>query len=343
MFCIKCGTQMPDDAVFCPKCGAKQENGAAAKGSNTTTQPSAPKSEQVIAAPSVQELKCPGCGAPIKPQFGEMVITCDYCGTTISLANDGWKNIQKHTMLPISLATQDQAVSDIKAKMDKGLLRRHLEEQSKLETINLGYIPYWVVPVSARTNYTAVDAAAEIGTLAATAAIMGLAGGSFGGGGQRMGGMGTGLLEGTMIGGMMGGGFGGNGNIRAYTLNENYQYPVVAVKSLVSYQPRDYHFDLTKRVAFESDKIVKGMKVLNGDVSEDSATHMAKTNVEQIQTEKVHQQHHMIRSINSQSDVSDPELLHVPVWFAKFDHKGKKIVLVVDASSGGVINSIGLS
>ncbi len=29
MFCIKCGTQIPDDAVFCPRCGAKQPGDAA--------------------------------------------------------------------------------------------------------------------------------------------------------------------------------------------------------------------------------------------------------------------------------------------------------------------------
>jgi hypothetical protein len=40
--------------------------------------------------------------------------------------------------------------------------------------------------------------------------------------------------------------------------------------------------------------------------------------------------------------VDEAELLHAPVWFAKYDHKGNKILLVVDGNSGGVINSIGL-
>lgn len=326
--------------MFCPKCGTKQESNSGGSTAGGGAQVATEKSnQQILASPSVQELKCPGCGAPIKPQFGEMVITCEYCGTTVSLVNEGWKNIKKHTMLPITVATQDQAMSHLKNTMDHGMLRRHLEEKSKLDTLNLGYIPYWIVPVSARTNYTAVDAAAEIGTLAATAAIMGLAGGGFGGGGRGRGGLGVGLIEGTMVGGMMGG---NQGNIRAYTLNENYNYPVVASKAMVQYQPRDYAFNLSKRVQFDSDKVAKGIKILNGDVSEDSAEHIAKTNVDQIQTEKVHKQHHMIRSINSQSDVSEPELMHVPVWFAKFDYKKEKIVLVVDGSSGGLINSIGL-
>ncbi len=36
------------------------------------------------------------------------------------------------------------------------------------------------------------------------------------------------------------------------------------------------------------------------------------------------------------------ELLHVPVWFVRYDHKGNKIVLVVDENSGNVINGMGL-
>jgi len=50
----------------------------------------------------------------------------------------------------------------------------------------------------------------------------------------------------------------------------------------------------------------------------------------------------MIQAIHTDSDVGDVELLHVPVWFAKFDHKGNKIVLVIDANSTNVINSFGL-
>lgn len=334
---------MPDDALFCPKCGAKQDKVSTKTTTAQTTQPDS-KGGNVIADSSVKELKCPGCGAPIKPKFGEMVITCEYCGASITLENAGWKNIKKHTMLPVALTSKDEAIADLKQKMDRGLLRRHLEESSTLEEINLTYVPYWIVPVSARTSYTAVNVAAEIGTVAATAAIMGLASQGFGGrGGGMGGGFGVGMVEGTMMGGMMGGGFGGgNQNIRAYTLDNNYNYPVVAVKALSQYQPKDYSFDLSKRYNFDTSKIANGTKILNGDVGEDSAQYEAKTNVDQIQSAKAHEQHHMVRSIKSESDTGEPELLHVPVWFARFEHKGKNIVMVIDGSTGGVINSVGI-
>jgi hypothetical protein len=50
----------------------------------------------------------------------------------------------------------------------------------------------------------------------------------------------------------------------------------------------------------------------------------------------------MIQQIKTEVDISEAELMHAPVWFARYDHKGNKIVLVIDANSGGVINSIGL-
>jgi hypothetical protein len=50
----------------------------------------------------------------------------------------------------------------------------------------------------------------------------------------------------------------------------------------------------------------------------------------------------MVQKLSTESDMGEAELLHAPVWFARYDHKNGKIVLVIDGNSGGVINSIGL-
>ncbi|HXW37496.1 MAG TPA: hypothetical protein VEJ36_06320, partial [Nitrososphaerales archaeon] len=89
-------------------------------------------------------------------------------------------------------------------------------------------------------------------------------------------------------------------------------------------------------------KLPKGVKVLNGDISEEVAKAQAKTLVDQLQSQKAHEKYHMIQRLDTQSDVGDVELLHVPIWFARYDHKGTKIVLVIDANAGRVINSLGL-
>jgi hypothetical protein len=293
-----------------------------------------------------------------------MVITCEYCGTGITLGSQGWTNIQKQTMLDLKVATVDQVNAIIKPAMDKGLLHRHLQENSKQEEMSLTYVPYWIVSVSARTSVVATDEAGQVAQTATTAALMGVIfggmGGGFGGGGGRRGGGFGGrrsfqgeLSMGNPFAGIlglkririmvfgMGMGYGG-GNRNAQQMDANYNFPVIALKALSDYQPRDYMFNLDGRELFDISKLPKDVKILNGDISEDVAKSQAKTLVDQLQSQKAHAKYHMIQSIHTDSDIGDVELLHVPVWFAKYDHKGNKIVLVIDANSGRLINSVGV-
>ena len=88
----------------------------------------------------------------------------------------------------MKVATVDQVNSIITPMMDKGLLHRHLHEDSTQEEMSLTYVPYWIVSVSARTSVIATDETAQIAQTATTAALMGVIfggmGGGFGGGGR---------------------------------------------------------------------------------------------------------------------------------------------------------------
>lgn len=297
-------------------------------------------------------MKCPNCGAPLTLKFGEMVITCEYCGSGVTLGDQGWTGVQKQTMLPIKLGDTDKVNAIITSMMDKGFLHRHLHEESTQEEMSLSYVPYWIVSVSARTTVVATNLAAEVGQTATTAALMGVILGGMGGGfggGRRIFGGGFSVLRPTngfllskwfMLYGM-GMGYGG-GMLKSEQIDENYNFPVVALKALTEYQPRDYQFNLESRTLFDISKIPKNVKVLNGDIGEDVAKSQAKTLVDQLQSEKAHAKYHMIQKLTTDSDVGDVELLHAPIWFARYDHKGKKIVLVFDANSGNLINSLGL-
>jgi len=275
-----------------------------------------------------------------------MIITYEYCGASITLGSSGWSNIEKQTMLPLKIPTADVATPLVRSMMDRGLLNRHLQQSSTLEEMNLSIVPYWLVGVSARTSIVATDMVMEGAQVATTAALLGVMAGGLGGGNRRggFGGGGAPLLEGALLGSMMSRGMGGGGSgpRKAIEMNQNYNYPIVALKGLTDYQPRDYEFALTDRTLFDISKYPKGVKILNGDISEDSAKYQAKTLVDQLQSQKAHAQHHMIQQISSEEDVSDTELLHVPIWFVRYDHKGNKIVLILDGYSGNVINSMGL-
>ncbi|MGD0818280.1 MAG: hypothetical protein ABR986_07775 [Methanomassiliicoccales archaeon] len=242
-------------------------------------------------------------------------------------------------MLLIKFPEKQQIVDKIHGLMDMGLLHRHLQEDSQLEEMSLSLIPYWIVSTSARTSIVASDVAAEAGQIATTAALAGLMGVAFGGGRGR-GGFGGPLMTGAVLGGTMGA---GRGNMKkTEELDNNYNFPIVALKAFTQYQPKDYAFSLEERTFFDMAKVPKGVQIMNGDIGEEDARYQAKTLVDQLQSDKAHAQYHMIQQLNTQVDVSETELLHAPIWFARYDHGGKKIILVVDGNSGGVINSIGL-
>ena len=333
MFCPKCGATVPEGAVYCMRCGT---NLSAAVGSAQAAVPSAP----VLAPTGATALKCPSCGGPITPAFGEMVITCAYCGSSVTLGSGGWKGIDRQTMLPLRISDQETVESRIHGLMDQGLMRRHLAEASTLEEMNLSFVPYWIVSVSARTTIVAADVAMEAGQIATTAALAAVLGGAMGGG--RRGGFGFGgpMFAGAMLGSAIGPGRGPP--TKSFQYANEYNFPVVAMKALFEHQPRDYQFALQERTYFDVSRIPKGVKILNGDVGEDGARNEARAYVSQLESQKAHQKYHMIQQLYTDVQPADVELLHAPIWFARYDHEGQKIALVIDGNSGGVINSIGL-
>ncbi len=289
-----------------------------------------------IAAAGVTRLKCPSCGAPITPQLGEMVITCVYCSSSVVLGEEGWKSIQKHTMLPLGFPDSDAILKRMHDMMIVGLLKRHLQDSSTLKELTLTVVPYWVIPVSARTSVVAADMASQVGTIATTAALAGILGATMGGKGR--GGFAGPMVTGVLLGTSMNKG----PNQKAFQFNRVYQFPVVAMRALAQYQPRDYAFDVDDRKIFDSKEFPKGVKMLNGDIGEEDAMHQARALVDQLQSDNAHAQFHMIQQIKTEMDLGEAELLHVPIWFSRYDHKGREITLVVDGHNGELINSVGL-
>ncbi len=347
VYCPRCGTQLPDDAVYCIKCGATVNPAGSAGQTQAQAAPKAP----VIAPMGATSMKCPNCGAPISPKFGEMVITCEYCGSGITLGNDGWSSIQKQTMLPAKYTDKDQMTARIHQLMDQGLMHRHLQESSTLVDMNLSLVPYWIVPVSARTSIVATSMGMEAANVATTAALFAVMTGGFRRSFPLAPSLWSGLVFNLGLGGagrlgMMFGGFGmmggGGGDRKTAELDNNYEFPVVALKALSEYQPRNYSFNLAERTLFDLTKVPKGIPVLNGDIGEDDAKNQARTFVSQVQSEKAHSQYHMIQQLNTDLDIGDAELLHAPIWFAKYTHKGQDIVLILDANTGAPVNVMGL-
>ena len=103
----------------------------------------------------VEEIKCPHCGAPIKFNPGEILATCQYCGYTVVIET-GKPFVFAHSML---LNEYDEAAVEklVKEWMASGFLKPgDLAKCSKIVEKELVYLPFWVVPVTAKTTYKGI-------------------------------------------------------------------------------------------------------------------------------------------------------------------------------------------
>ncbi len=303
MYCRKCGALIPDDSLFCPKCGA----------------PQVPEAEKVSARPMqeesiLKEMKCPNCGAPLNPMPGEAMVVCPYCGTSITLGSLGWTKVHKHYILDIKLPMKDQAIGIVRSYLDRSLLHRHLFEKSELKNIQLSYVPYWIIDAGYTAQYKYKREEVQPG---------GFAGISMGGRGGVAGPtvtMRTIIESGTDVG--------------------TVKYPVVAVENLNIYQPPDYIFNLQEVRNIVSQDISNPVKMLNGTMSEEKARVEGKVRIQQWEIRKLQRRVHGFLSAEVNVEIADVYLLHAPVWYVEVVHKNEKIVLLVDGHSGAVMEEL---
>jgi predicted nucleic acid-binding Zn ribbon protein len=78
MFCSQCGTNLPDNAAFCPSCGTRQAVAAAAapQAAPQPVQPPRPAQPPQPPVPTV----CPACGSAVQP--GRRF--CTRCGASMT-------------------------------------------------------------------------------------------------------------------------------------------------------------------------------------------------------------------------------------------------------------------
>ncbi|MGA7861880.1 MAG: zinc ribbon domain-containing protein [Thermoplasmata archaeon] len=332
MQCPQCGTPLPENARFCYGCGAKLGGSPAAPSMpgvpaaygggppGMAPPPSVPSAPPAPTTP--QALKCPSCGAPLEPGLGDAVLTCPYCGGTVSIGGTGWKPVTQHSMLLPELLDQDAALKIVKASMDAGFFHGHRFEDSQLVAAKFVFAPYWIVPSAATTRFsyqeTGMPAGAPVGTMSASSLL----------GSALSHGRGNEFVP-------MGGG--GYAPTRQDQMSGNYQFPVVAVKGYNEYQPKSYQFNLQARQPFKKEALPGGATILNGDVGEVEAQQAARAYVAEVQAEAVRRRHANVSGLQSQVDVGEPELLHAPVWYFHLTHKGKPAVLLVDANASRVM------
>jgi len=329
-FCNQCGGRIADGSVFCNLCGAKQgvvvPAGVAAEAPVPAPAgpgyPPAPPSypaqavpapaprpynpgapvQSVAAPPMPQDLKCTSCGAALKPSVGAALAVCEYCGAVTTMGAGGAAAVfQRHFMLDNQLS--NESATDAGGKwLNKGIFRRKVAERSQLGQVTLRYVPYWVVPTSAVADFE--------GTKNVTKTVQ----------------------SGSQV----------EQHIEAEPVSGRIQVqqdiPIVAVRGYTKYQPEEgFEFELENKTGFDK-RQTGGVEVLSGDVPEQEAKGKAEAFAYKLAEEEADGRVDDLESIQVYPTTYDGELLHVPVWFMEYSHKGKPMFILIDGHSGQVIN-----
>lgn len=99
--------------------------------------PSAPAPKPAEPPPT----NCTKCGAPLTVTQEDLIVTCRYCGFTVTVATR--EEIKRHSMLENRLLTQ-QAVEAAQKYMDKGIFRVGVSKDATITNVKLRYVPFWV-------------------------------------------------------------------------------------------------------------------------------------------------------------------------------------------------------
>ena len=345
MFCQKCGKQIPDGAVFCNFCGAQQ--GAVQQAPQAPAgYPGAPQAApgyppapgyapqqaapaaapQAYAAAGTADLKCSSCGAPLKPTGGLSLLTCEYCGTATSLGSGGWSVVQKHFMLDNGI---DQATAlQVGGKwLDQGLLRRNVAKNAELLEATLKYVPYWIVPTTVTADIQGTKGGGAVDMRSDNKGMAALK-------------IGLAIAAGAAASQNRGRNYSAPQPVRVRDrIVVNYQIPVVGVRGYTKFQPETgYQFSTQAKAAYDK-KRTGGVEVLDGDVSEQEAMQFAQGLAQKFVEKEARRRVDVLESCVPYFQQAPGELLHAPVWFVRYRHKGvKEMYILVDGNANKVID-----
>jgi hypothetical protein len=292
---------------------------------------------QAVAAPPLpQSMKCNSCGGPLKPSAGLALVVCEYCGAVTTMGAGGVAQVfQKHFMLD-SRISNEQALEAGGKWLNKGILRRKVAERSELGTVTLKYVPYWVVPTSVVADFQGtknVGAGAGGGMMvhgdtgakkAAGAALFALTMAAAAAGSRNQ--PQHQVAQGPQV-------------IRVRDrIQMQYNIPIVAVRGYAKYQPDDgFQFQLQNKLNFDK-RQTGGLDVMGGDVAEGEAKTQAQALAHKFAEREAKKRVDTLESIQVYPTTYDGELLHAPVWFMEYQHKGKPFFILIDGHTGTVMD-----
>jgi len=119
-------------------------------------------------------------------------------------------------------------------------------------------------------------------------------------------------------------------------IEKKYDWLVLARKA-TKFPTREYDVPLTGKAAYDFRKIQAFAKVLNSEIEKNEAVGLAKQQIEEHHRFLAQQDVDRIIEMKNEMKINQTVYLHAPIWFLKYEYKGKTYQLLIDGATGMVI------
>ncbi|MGB9740836.1 MAG: hypothetical protein ACP5IM_06310 [Candidatus Bathyarchaeia archaeon] len=302
-------------------------------------QPPPLQTPQVAAAPTIVETakvsptpnltlptNCIRCGAPLNITQEDFIITCRYCGFTMTVATR--EEIKRHSMLENRLLAQ-QAVEAAQKYMDKGLFRIGVSKDAVITNVKLRYVPFWVCQVTTNTYFRGVTGTGIMGEIhQAQEAVTD----------KRSSGL-------AKFGKLVLAGAKAYAETQqkdrqpqsvAYSFSNTYIWPTLARRTIMS-EINYYDVPAARKVPFDVGRIPPDAEFLDVELNEEEAKAKIRAEVEEKERLIACGKVDTLETCNTNVAIGEAELVHAPVWFVHYTLKGENYVVAVDGCEGKVL------
>jgi hypothetical protein len=120
------------------------------------------------------------------------------------------------------------------------------------------------------------------------------------------------------------------------TIQKEYDWLVLARKA-TEFPTRDYEVPLEGKIPYDFRRIEAYARVLNSEIDKNGAEEQAKQEIEDNHRFLAQQDVDRIVDMKTEVKVEETVYLHAPLWFVKYEYKGKNYQLIVDGAAGTAV------
>ncbi len=124
--------------------------------------------------------------------------------------------------------------------------------------------------------------------------------------------------------------------IKEGKIEKKYDWLVLARKA-ATFPTREYDVPLEGKIPYNFKKVEAYAKVLNSEIDKNDAVMLARQQIEEHHRYLVQQDVDRIIEMKNEIELNQTVYLHAPIWFVKYEYKGKTYRMLMDGATGMVI------